>query len=77
MRPSPEWFRSTFDMKIEVIDLASARLIASGDYESRLGMVCSSHLMYTVVETADGDTRIQVIEPVLIDPRANQARVTP
>ncbi len=66
MRPSPEWFRATFDTKIEVIDLKNARLIATGGYDSRLGMVCSSNLMYTVIETPDGDTRIQVIEPTLV-----------
>lgn len=68
-RPSPEWFRSTFDTMIEVIDISTGRLIASGSHDGRLGMVCGSELMYTVVETVDGDTRVQILSPALIEPR--------
>jgi hypothetical protein len=66
LQPRTEWFRRTFDTRIELIDLGQARLIASGTYETRLARVCNSHLMYTVLETEEGDTRVQVLEPVLM-----------
>ena len=70
LRPSPEWFRSTYDMVVEVIDVPRARLIASSRHDTKLGVICGSALLYTVVETPGGDTRVQVLEPVLVEPSA-------
>lgn len=67
-RQSPDWYRYTFDTVVEVIDLERARLIASKRFDGRFGVVCNSPLMYTIVETPDGDTRIQVLQPVLTEP---------
>jgi hypothetical protein len=67
MRPSPEWFRRTFDTVIEVIDLKSGRLIAAGRHASRLGPMCGSSLLYELVETSDGDTYLRVLEPTVVD----------
>jgi hypothetical protein len=44
----------------------AARFPDSGTYETRVARVCNSHLMYTVLETEEGDTRVQVLEPVLM-----------
>jgi hypothetical protein len=65
-KASPEWYERTFDTRIEVIDPRRARLIASGGHSGRLSMVCGSHLMYTVISTADGDTRVEILEPTLV-----------
>jgi hypothetical protein len=65
LRPSPEWYRRTFDTIIEIIDPAERAVVARTRYDGRIGHVCGSHLMYTVIETADGDTRTQVLEPIL------------
>ena len=68
MRVTPEWQEKTFDTVIEVIDLGTGRLLATHRYPSRLAPLCSSPLMYTVVELPDGDLRVKVIEPRLIQP---------
>ncbi len=68
LRPSPEWFRSTYDTVIEVIDPRQARLITSARHDTKLGVICGSALLYTVVETPSGDTRVQILEPVLVEP---------
>lgn len=62
----PDWTRRTFDTMIEVIDLERARLIAQERYDHWLGAVCGDRLMYTVVETSWGDTRVSVLEPNLV-----------
>jgi len=69
MRVTPEWQEKTFDTIIEVIDLGSGRLLASYRYPGRVAPLCSSPLMYTVVEQLDGDLRVQVLEPRLYEPR--------
>ena len=71
-QPSYEWGRRTFDTIVEVIDLKSARVITQGRLDRRLGMVCGSHLMYGIVETEIGDTRVQVVEPTLVDARGDE-----
>ena len=68
MRVTPAWQEKVFDTIIEVIDLGSGRLLASHRYPSRLAPLCSSPLMYTVVEPPDGDLRVHVLEPRLIEP---------
>jgi hypothetical protein len=65
MRPSPEWYRRTFDTVIEVLDLENEVVVGRTRYDGRLGQLCGSHLMYTVIELPSGDTRIQVLEPHL------------
>lgn len=72
MRVTPDWQAKTFDTIVEVIDLGSGRLLASLRYPSRLAPLCSSPLMYTVVELPDGDLRVHVFEPRLIEPRSAQ-----
>lgn len=71
-QPSYEWGRRTFDTIVEVIDLESARVIAQGRLDRTLGIVCSSHLMYAIVETEIGDTRVQVVEPTLVNARGDE-----
>lgn len=68
LRPDPEWYRRTFDTVIEVLDLADGAVVARTRYDGRLGHVCGSHLMYTVVESGSEDTRMQLLEPVLVEP---------
>ena len=51
---------------------ASLGVIAQGRLDQTLGMVCGSHLMYAIVETAIGDTRVQVVEPRLVDARGDE-----
>lgn len=68
MRVTPSWQEKVFDTIIEVIDLGSGRLLASHRYPSRLAPLCGSPLMYTVVEQPDGDLRVRVLEPRLIEP---------
>jgi hypothetical protein len=48
-RPSPQWLRSTYDTVIELIDLDKARVVATGTYDTKVGVMCGSSLMYTVV----------------------------
>jgi hypothetical protein len=69
MRVTPEWQAKTFDTIVEVIDLSSGRLLGSYRHPSRLAPVCSSPLMYTVVEMPDGDLRVQVLEPRMSEGR--------
>lgn len=69
MRVTPEWQAKVFDTIVEVIDLNSGRLLASYRHPSRLAPVCSSPLMYTVVELPDGDYRVHVLEPRLTESR--------
>ena len=64
-RQSPDWYPYTFDSAIEVIDLVKSQLVSSTRFDARFGFVCNSGLMYTIVETSDGDTRIQILEPTL------------
>ena len=66
-QPQYEWGRRTFDTIVEVIDLERAQVIAQGRLDQTLGMVCGSHLMYAIVETEIRDTRVQVVEPTLVD----------
>ena len=68
MRVTPEWQEKVFDTIIEAIDLSSGRLLASHRFPSRLAPLCGSPLMYTVVELPDGDLRVRVLEPRLIEP---------
>ncbi len=70
MRVTPEWQERTFDTIIEAIDLGSGRLLASYRFPSRLAPLCGSPLMYTVVELPDGDLRVHVFEPRLIEGRS-------
>ncbi len=67
-QPSPTWMRETFDTRIEVIDLAHDGIFAVGRYDEWLAPVCGSDLVYTVVETPGGDTRLRVLQPVLVEP---------
>lgn len=66
VKPSPEWFERTFDTMIEVIDISSGKLLASYRHPSRLAAVCGSELMYSAVETAEGDLRVQIVRPRLV-----------
>lgn len=75
LRPTLEWFRKTFDTVVEVVDLEARRLVASGHYDDRYGPVCGSGLMYAVIETPEGDTRVQVLIPVVVDAKGTE--VTP
>ena len=62
-----EWARETYDMVVEVLDLDAGRPLAETRIE-HLGRVCGSPLMYDVVYSAEGDTRVPILEPVLTLP---------
>lgn len=64
-RIMPRWSRATFDTMIEVLDLVEGRVIAQRRYDHWIGPICNSDLIYTVVETESGDTRVRVLKPVL------------
>jgi hypothetical protein len=64
---NPRWIDRTFDTMIEVIDLRDGKLIAESRHERWLGPVCNSNLMYEVIETDMGDTRVGILEPTLSD----------
>jgi len=66
LTPSYEWARRNFDTVIEVIDHRSGKVLASHRYDDMLGTVCGSPLAYAVVESEDGDTRVQVFRPTLV-----------
>ncbi|MGQ0764380.1 MAG: hypothetical protein ACT4OZ_01775 [Gemmatimonadota bacterium] len=55
------------DQWFEVIDIETARLVASGSHDGRLGMFLWQPLLCTGVETGVGDTRVQVLSPTLVD----------
>ncbi len=67
--PRHEWARRSFDTIIEVIDLDTGEVVASGRYDEMLGAVCGSPLAYAIVESEDGDTRIQVFRPTIVHGR--------
>lgn len=66
LTPNYEWARLNFDTVIEVIDLGTGKVLAFGRYDEMLGTVCGSPLAYAVVESEDGDTRVQVFQPTLV-----------
>jgi hypothetical protein len=57
---TPETTRHMFDTMIEVIDLETATPLVSGRFDDVLTLVCGSSLVYAVVETEGGDTRLKV-----------------
>jgi hypothetical protein len=57
--------RRQWDTRVEVIDTETGQVLDSGDHVYRLHGVCNSSLVYTVVETPEGDTRVSVVQPVL------------
>ncbi|MDZ7779493.1 MAG: hypothetical protein U5R14_06065 [Gemmatimonadota bacterium] len=65
--PTPEWTRATFDTVVEVIDIASSTLVTRSRHDNWLAPVCGSESMYTVTETENGDTRMEVISVRLED----------
>ncbi len=67
LTPFYEWTRRTFDTIIEVIDLDRGLVVAAGRYDQMFGKVCGSPLLYTANEAEDGDTRLQILEPLLVD----------
>ena len=64
--PSPDWYLKAFDAVIEVLDPRTAPLVASMRHERRIARICGSELLYGDIETDEGDTRVQVLEPVLL-----------
>jgi len=69
MNPTYEWARLSFDTVIELIDLRSGEVVASGRYDEMLGMVCGSALAFAVVESEEEDLRVQVFRPTMIQRR--------
>lgn len=69
MDPNLEWMSQAFDTMVEVIDLGSGSALVSARFDRALGVVCGSNLVFDVLETEDGDTRLQVYEPTIIEPR--------
>jgi hypothetical protein len=55
-----------FDTRIEVTDLASGELLASTRVDEFLSSSCGSDLVYAVVDTEFGDTRMRVLRPRLV-----------
>ncbi len=67
LRPRHTWHRETYDHLVEVIDPASARLIARDIHDDRIAPMCNSSLVYSVVEAPSGDLRVRVMEPQIVD----------
>ena len=65
---TPEWARDQHDMMVEVIDPSNRRVIASSAFDGWLAPVCGTELMFQIVETPAGNTRIQIVRPELRDP---------
>ncbi len=66
-RPRHTWNRETFDYLVEVIDPASARLIARDIHDDRIAPMCNSSLVYSVVDAPSGDLRVRVMAPQIVD----------
>lgn len=64
-QPTPAWTRRTFDTRIEVLDLASRRVVAATRHDHQLAPICGTGLVYTVIETPTGDTRLRILRPRL------------
>lgn len=62
---TPEWARSTLDMMVEVVDPATARVLATLRYDEVLAPMCNGETLYTVRRAPSGDTRLVVLEPRL------------
>jgi hypothetical protein len=45
--------------------VSTARPIARSRYDGRPGRICGTSLMYTVIETGAGNTRLQIQKPTL------------
>lgn len=66
LSPLHEWGRLSFDTIIEVLDMGTGEVVASGRYDEMLGTVCGSPLAYAVVDSEEGDTKIQVFQPTVV-----------
>jgi hypothetical protein len=64
---TPEWTRANFDTIVEVLDTDEGTVIAAVRLDEMLGHTCSGNLAYAVVATTTGDTRIEILEPQLVD----------
>jgi hypothetical protein len=60
--------RRRSDMVVEVLDLASGRALARTQRDQKLGWFCGSPLLYDVIYSTEGDTRVQVLQPELVRP---------
>lgn len=61
----PGLIDSLFGTKVWVVQLDPPRLLAEGSSEAVLMPVCNSPLMYSAMETPEGDVRVRVLEPLL------------
>lgn len=52
---SPDWYRSTFDTVVEVIDVDSGNVVSYSRFDDWLAPVCGTGMVYSVFETLDGE----------------------
>ncbi len=62
---SPSWHRKTFDTVIQVLDIDRRRVLVSSRFDDRYAAMCGTKLLYKVTETPDGDTVLEVFDPVV------------
>lgn len=66
---SPDWYRREFDTEVEVISVAhptAPHLLASERFDDVLAPLCGgSNRMFRVIETSTGDSRLEILRPVL------------
>jgi len=62
------WVQEAFRTRVEVVDLNGPVLLVSDSFGAPLMPVCGSPLVYSIMEAAGGDTRVEVYEPSLEDP---------
>ncbi|MDT8341432.1 MAG: hypothetical protein RQ751_07965 [Longimicrobiales bacterium] len=61
-RSGPRWATATYDTRVEIIDLGSRRVLASGRFDEVIAPVCGSNYSFTVRETAEGDNVIALLK---------------
>lgn len=71
LEPRYEWALRSFESIVEVIDLVGGAVLARDRFPGLVGSVCGTSLLYTVTSGEGLDTRLSIMEPILVEATAD------